>query len=178
MRKILVILLALLLAAPFLMAETKLGVSGNFDFATSSDLQSLQSGDLTKVIRPGAYLEFYDPNGFGLDITAVTTLPDSANNVDMFATIDPTYHIPIFSLLDLSIFVGGGVIVESNTSALTKINLADWFLQLGGGPTFYLGPLFLQARGAVRFTIGNGAFIGNQALIDDIELSLIAGLRL
>jgi hypothetical protein len=178
MKKLLIILLAMLLATPFLMADMKIGVSGNFEFATSSDVQSLQSGDFTKLIRPGIYFEFFDPTGFGIDSTLVTTFPDSANNVDFFLTVDPTFHFLSLKIIDLSIFAGLGVIGESNTSNLTKITSAAWFVQLGGGPTLYLGPLFAQLRGGIRFTIGNGSFIGSQPLVDDLELALIAGLKL
>jgi hypothetical protein len=178
MKKYLIALLILLMAVPFVMADTKIGVSGNFEFATSSDLRSLQSGDLTKVIRPGLFFEYYNPTSFGIDTAITSSLPNSANNVDVCLTVDPTYHFLSLSVIDLSIFVGAGVIAESNVSDLAKINLADWFIQLGGGPTVYIGPIFAQLRGAVRFTVGNGSIIGNQPLVDDLELSLIAGLKL
>ena len=178
MKKFLIILFVLLLITPLAMADVKLGVSGNLEFATSSDVQSIQSGDITKLIRPGIFFEWYNPTGFGIDSTLVTTLPDTNNNIDFFLTVDPTYHFLSLKIIDLSIFAGPGIIGESNTVNLGKITSAAWFLQLGGGPTVYLGPLFVQARGAVRFTIGNGSFIGSQALVDDIELALIAGLKL
>jgi hypothetical protein len=178
MKKFIVILLALLFIAPFAMADFKIGISGNFEFTTNSQLQSLQSGDLTKLIRPGIYLELYDPMGFGIDLTAVTTLPDSSNNIVWFATIDPTFHFLNLKIIDLSIFAGLGVTGE-NATDFSKINAAAWFFQIGGGPSLLLGPLFVQARAAVRFQIGNGQ-LGSIAPLsfDDIELALIAGLKL